>query len=127
MPTKNNHQIKVEHNQSFLASIDQAIYPEWATVTIFYIVVHLIEKLRAHLGDGHSGSHQNRLDYLSVVHAAIHPHVSVLQNASMLARYQSRADFFNMFQPDEVKTILIDQHLHTVQTYVDAMLKHPVT
>ena len=66
----------------------------------FYIAVHLIERLRAAAGDGHSTSHEDRLDYVQhslpgEIHSAHH----ILQNVSMLARYQSIGDFYARSRP----------------------------
>jgi len=121
MPSANQHRNKAERNRSFLDSISIEEFPEWVVVAAFYTAVHIIERLRAAAGDGHSVSHEDRLDYvqhrLTTIHSAYH----ILQNVSMLARYQSVADFFGQFQPDDVTDKIISR-LVQIEKYVEESL-----
>ncbi|MBM3993648.1 MAG: hypothetical protein FJ303_05785 [Planctomycetes bacterium] len=96
-------------------------FPDWVAVPAFYTAVHLIERCRAHFGEGDSISLEDRLDYVqhrmpSSVHSANH----VLQNVSMLARYQSVADFYAQFQPEEVKEEIVGNRLAHIEHYVQS-------
>jgi len=95
-------------------SIDD--FPEWVVVAAFYTAVHLIEQLRAVAKDGDSTSHEDRLDYVqhhfpSEIHTAYH----ILQNVSMLARYQSMSDFYAQFQPEDVSREIITNRLAQIE------------
>jgi len=75
--------------------------------------------VRAAAGDGDSTSHEDRLNYVqhclpNNIHSAYH----ILQNVSMLARYQSMADFFNQFQPQEVAEQIVNNRLAQIEEHV---------
>lgn len=118
MPSASQHRIKAETNRKFLATISLDDFPEWVVVVAFYTGIHLVERLRAAGGDGHSKDHDDRLTYVQNVHPSIHTAYHQLQNASMLARYQSRGDFFNQFQPGQVADLLVGRYLAEVEKYV---------
>jgi hypothetical protein len=107
MPSADQHRRKAENNRQFLATISLDDFPEWVVVAAFYIAVHVVEELRAGNGDGHSDSHEDRLEYIRNRLTAIHSPSYVLQSASQLARYQSRGDFFAQFQPEDVRDKLL--------------------
>jgi len=118
MPSADQHRNKAERNRNFLNSISLTDYPEWVTVAAFYTAVHLVERLRAAASDGDSTSHEDRLNYVqhfmpSEFHSAYH----ILQNVSMLARYQSTADFFAQFQPQEVAEEIVAKRLALIEQY----------
>ncbi|MBY0456455.1 MAG: hypothetical protein K2V38_03900 [Gemmataceae bacterium] len=118
MPKASEHKTKAAHNRRFLDGIDRDGFPDWAAVAAFYTAVHLVERVRAASGDGHSEGHDDRLSYVANNHGEIHTAYHILQNASMLARYQSRGDFFNQFQPEDVQQRLVDQFLAAIDAYV---------
>jgi hypothetical protein len=118
MPNASKHRQKVESNLKFLATISCDDYPEWVVVVAFYTAVHLVEWLCAANGDGDSTSHEDRLTYVQQIHPKIHTSYFQLQNVSMLARYQSRPDFFNQFQPEQVTDLLVKRYLTQIQQYV---------
>jgi hypothetical protein len=123
MPSASQHRSKAERNRQFLDSISIDEYPDWVVVAAFYTAVHLVERLRAANGDGHSASHEDRLDYAQHnlppdIHTAYH----VLQNASLLARYQATADFFNQFQPQDVTDQIVNGRLHQIEEHVQSTL-----
>jgi hypothetical protein len=120
MPKASHHQTKAENNRKFLSTISIDDYPDWVVVVAFYTAVHRVEQLRAATGDGHSISHEDRLAYVQHKHPTIHTAYQILQNASMLARYQSNPDFFNAFQPDAIKDRLVGQYLVQIEKYVEA-------
>jgi hypothetical protein len=79
----------------------------------------MVERLRAAAGDGDSTSHEDRLDYVQhcfpdAIHSAYH----ILQNVSMLARYQSIADFYAQFQAEDVEKKIVNHRLAKVTDYV---------
>jgi hypothetical protein len=123
MPSQDQHRRKAESNRKFLESISLDDYPDWVVVAAFYTAVHLIERLRALAGEGHSAGHQDRLAYVQERHPKIHTAYHVLQNASMLARYESNATFFAQFQKEDIKDILIDKYLAEIETCVDEHVK----
>jgi hypothetical protein len=118
MPSADQHRKKAESNHRFLETISIDDYPDWVVVVAFYSAVHLVECLRAADGNGHSTDHDDRLQYVQAFHPTIHTAYHQLQNASMLARYQSRGDFFNQFQPTQVTDLLIGRYLAAIERYV---------
>lgn len=118
MPSADQHRQKAESNRQFLATIPLNGFPDWVVVVAFYTAVHLVERVRAASGDGHSTDHDGRLSYVQSMHPNIHTAYHQLQNASMLARYQSRGDFFNQFQPDQVRDLLVGRYLAEIEKYV---------
>ncbi len=117
MPKADQHRIKAEQNRRFLDTIKIDDHPDWVVVAAFYTAVHAVERLRAAAGHGDSTSHEDRLGYVQHEHADIHTHYHILQNASMLARYQSNADFFAQFQPDEIPHRIIAERLVPIEQY----------
>jgi hypothetical protein len=122
MPTASQHKTKAERNRQFLDGIQIDGYPEWAAVVAFYTAIHVVERVRAASGHGDSTGHEDRLGYVQHEHPRIHGPYHLLQNVSMLARYQSNADFFKQFQPEDVKEKLIDGCLTQVADYASERL-----
>lgn len=122
MPTADQHRVKAEGNRKFLATISLADHPDWVVVAAFYTAVHIAERLRAASGHGDSRGHDDRLSYIQFEHPDIHTHYHVLQNVSMLARYQSNADFFAQFQVDEIADKIIAQRLVPIEEYAVARI-----
>jgi hypothetical protein len=123
MPSADQHRKKAENNRKFLATVSLEEYPDWVVVAAFYTAVHQVERLRSISGDGDSTGHEDRLAYIQEVHAAIHSAYHILQNASMLARYQSNATFFGQFQRETIAALLVGRHLVEIENYVDAYKK----
>lgn len=119
MPTADQHRNKAEHNRNFLNTIPHDDYLDWVVVAAFYTAVHYVERLRAACGHGDSTGHENRLSYVQDQHAQIHTAYHILQNASMLARYESNSTFYKQFQPENVRERLIGQLLPQIATYVE--------
>jgi len=124
MPSSDQHRRKAENNRAFLKTIAIESYPDWVVVAAFYTAVHLVEQVRAAKGDGDSVSHEDRLAYIQNCHAEIHSAYHILQNASMLARYQSNSDFFRQFQRDTIMHRLIDDYLAAIERYAEKQLKN---
>lgn len=62
MATAQDHLKQVKHNKAFLAKIDEAEYPDWAATVIFYIAVHLVQRLFAINGwDCENHSRRNKI------------------------------------------------------------------
>ncbi len=123
MPSADQHRSKAERNRNFLKSIALDDFPEWVAVAAFYTAVHLVERLRAKAGDGDSTSHEDRLNYVQHrlpdgIHSAYH----ILQNVSMLARYQSVSDFFAQFQPEDVEREIVNNRLAQIERYVQGLV-----
>lgn len=118
MPKAEHHRSKAERNRRFLATISTDDYPEWVVVAAFYTAVHHAERLRSISGHGDSTGHEDRLGYIQAEHPAIHTHYHILQNVSMLARYQSIADFAAQFQPADIPERIIAQRLVPIEAYV---------
>jgi hypothetical protein len=78
----------------------------------------LVEELRAAAGDGDSTGHEDRLAYVQHRHPTIHTAYHILQNASMLARYESNSTFFAQFQRESIKERLVGQYLSEIERYV---------
>lgn len=118
MPSRDQHRKKAETNRRFLDPLSLDDYPDWVVVAAFYTAVHLIEQLRAAAGDGDSTGHEDRLAYVQEKHPQIHTAYHILQNASMLARYQSNSDFFRQFQREVISERLLGQYLPEIERYV---------
>ena len=119
MPSADQHRNKAERNRRFMESISLDDFPEWVVVAAFYTAVHLIERLRAAAGDGDSTSHEDRLEYVQHhLPDHIHSAYQILQNVSMLARYQSTADFYAQFQAEDVATQIVGNRLARIEQYV---------
>ena len=119
MPSADQHRKKAESNRRFLETISLDDFPDWVVVVAFYTAIHRVEQLRATTGDGHSKDHDDRLAYVREKHPDVHTAYHQLQNASMLARYQSNATFFGQFQREQIKNLLIDRYLIQIDAYVD--------
>jgi hypothetical protein len=118
MPSADQHRNKAERNRRFLDSISCDDYPEWVVVAAFYTAVHLVERVRAANGDGDSTSHEDRLDYVQhSLPADIHTAYHILLNVSMLARYQSMADFYRQFQAEDVTTEIVGNRLARIERF----------
>ena len=123
MPSADQHRGKAERNRRFLDSIAVNDFPEWVVVAAFYTAVHHIERLRAAAGDGDSTSHEDRLNYVQHnLPAAIHSAYHILQNVSMLARYQSMSDFFDQFQPENVTEQIVNYRLTQIEKHAQDSL-----
>jgi hypothetical protein len=118
MPSADQHRRKAESNRRFLDGIPRDDFPDWVVVAAFYTAVHLVERLRASAGHGHSTGHEDRLAYVWEFHPDVHTAYHQLQNAAWLARYQSRADIFDQFQPEQVTELLVGRYLAQVERYV---------
>jgi hypothetical protein len=123
MPSADQHRTKAESNRKFLATISRDDHPDWVVVAAFYTAVHVVERLRAACGDGDSTDHDDRLAYIQQRHPDIHTAYYILQNASMLARYQSNSTFFKQFQRETIKERLIEQYLPAIESYVEVRIK----
>lgn len=122
MPTADQHRVKAEGNRKFLATISLADHPDWVVVAAFYTALHVVERLRAASGQGHSRGHSERRTYIQHKHPEIHTHYHMLENGSLLARYESNADFFAIYQPDEITDRLIAQRLVSIEEYALARI-----
>jgi hypothetical protein len=126
MPSADQHRIKAESNRRFLDTISLDDFPDWVVVAAFYTAVHLVERLRA-AGHGDSTSHEDRLAYVQAELPTIHTADHVLLNASLLARYQSRGDFFAQFQCLDVRDRIVGQFLAAIEAHVTAHFGSPPT
>lgn len=122
MPTADQHRVKAENNRKFLESISLDDYPDWVVVAAFYTAVHCVERLRAAMGDGDSTRHEERLGYVQAVHPQIHTAYHILQNASMIARYQSNSDFFAQFEQQRIRSLILGRYLLAIEEYVNQSL-----
>ena len=119
MPSADQHRNKAERNRKFLRSIALDEFPDWVAVAAFYTAVHRIEQYRAFVGDGDSTSHEDRLNYVQrCLPNAIHSAYHILQNVSMLARYQSTADFYAQFQAEDVQKEIVETRLAWIEDFV---------
>jgi hypothetical protein len=123
MPKAEHHLKKAQHNKQFLHSIPVVDYPDWKVVAAFYTAVHLVERLRAKCQHGDSLGHEDRLEYIRAHHQSIHTHYHILQNVSMLARYQSMGDFYHQFQPHEIEQRLLIERLYPIEQYIEQYLQ----
>ena len=119
MPSADQHRRKAESNRRFLDSISVDDHPDWVVVAAFYCAVHWVERLRAAAGDGHSTSHGERLAYVQARHLKIHTAYHILQNASMLARYEANATFFAQFQREIIVERLVGRYLKEIENYTN--------
>ena len=121
MPSADQHRNKAEGNRKFLATISLDDHPDWVVVAAFYTAVHFAERLRAASGDGDSRGHEDRLSYVQDRHGKIHSPFHILQNASMLARYQSYSDFYAQFDQHNIPDRILAR-LAAIEVYVATQL-----
>src|SRR4051794_39629137 len=118
MPRSSEHKEKAERNRLFLNSIKgNAAYADWAAVVAFYAAMHLVERLAAY-NNIHHTSHAVRLSWVSKPHRPIYVAFSVLYDASCTARYGTANQFPSASPGNTVETVLVDQHLATIEAYV---------
>jgi hypothetical protein len=107
MPTADEHQRQAEHNLRFFETIDADEFCDWKTTVAFYAAVHLVEKLRALVGQD-SVDHQDRNQFVRNHHPHIHVHYRELYNLSLLVRYG--AGPYNWLVPQRVSDCLEEIH-----------------
>ncbi len=86
MATETDHRHQASHNQIFLDSIDQAIFPDWAVTAAFYKAVHVVQTLLVRKGQRSDG-HRERNAILKRKFATVWSHYRPLYNQSRVARY----------------------------------------
>jgi hypothetical protein len=91
MPTAEEHRRKAEHNLRFLETVDTDEFGDWMAVAAFYVAVHLVERLRAFIGQ-HSTDHQDRLSFVRQYHPQMHTAYRELYNIARLVRYGAGPD-----------------------------------
>jgi hypothetical protein len=116
MPSADQHRHKAERNREFLDTISREEFPDWVVVAAFYTVVHIVERLRAAAHEGHSENHGDRQRYVEERHRTIYPAYKILQNASMLARYQSMGDFYRQLDAETVERLILTR-LDEIERY----------
>jgi hypothetical protein len=117
MPKGNEHQEKASHNKSFLNGID-GNFPDWKAVAMFYVAVHLVERLRARHSEPKqrdSKDHVDRNGFVKESHRQIHEAYRDLFDASLTARYYPQSQFAKQFPTVDP----LAHHLQTIETYVD--------
>lgn len=87
MATAAEHEKQAEHNEQFLATIDNARFPDWATTVIFYAAVHQAQMLIESQG-GKGGNHHNRNKTLRTQYLSVWKHYMPIYEFSRLARYR---------------------------------------
>ena len=96
----------------------------WAAVVVFYSCLHLVDRLASRLNI-HPQSHGDRQRFLTKHHRSILVAYNDLKDASEIARYGTMNQFQTMYPATTVQTILIDQHLVAIETYVLAIFQPP--
>ena len=117
MPTQSQHRTKARGNRDFLREIDPAARADWAVTVAFYTAVHLVEGVRATIGQ-HSVNHRDRLSHVGSRHRAIASEFHELYYASLAARYEANSDFYAQFANADIQAIVIDGWLAAVENYV---------
>ncbi len=84
-------------------------------IVAFYTAVHLVEKLRAYVGE-HSNDHQERSGAVRRNYKPIQTAYHELFNNSLIARYSSCGKFTLTIA--QVKSLLVDQYLVAIEKYV---------
>jgi hypothetical protein len=120
MGTAEQHRAKSDHHLSFLETIPDD-FPDWLSTVAFYAAAELIEELAA-ARDCHSNCHEDRKRFVRDCHGRVYKSFHALYNASLDARYLARERCPTV---DEVRGILIGQHLAHVRGYV--VEKQPAT
>jgi hypothetical protein len=112
MPSAEEHQERADHNAAFLATIDTDEFADWAAVVAFYAAMHLIEKLRAYLGQ-HSEKHADRGKFIldRPEFASLDFPYNQLFTYALKARYQ--AGPHHWLRPDNIFA-----HLEVIQEFV---------
>ena len=73
------------------------------------------------------GAHGKRLRFISTHHRSILPEYNDLKTASEIARYGTLNQFHRAYPGNVVQTVLIDQYLVTIETYVANVFNPPAT
>ncbi len=121
MPNSPQHREKAVRNLAALATIDVALFPDWAAVMAFYRAVHLVERLAAREGPPvHHENHHDRADYVRRRHRAIRDDYNTLFDAGLVARYGTIHQFESQFSCDYVRDELIGGCLRRITDYVSA-------
>jgi hypothetical protein len=81
MPKPKQHQDKADHCKRLLCTIVDE-FSDWKAIVAFYSAMHLVEKLRAYVGE-HSTSHDDRDAFVRKNHAKLYNAYHQLFNASM--------------------------------------------
>ena len=92
MGTSTQHQQKADNNERFLTKIQLLGFPDWTATVVFYVSVHLVEKMFA-IDNFHGNSHPQRNDRLLKSHPDVYADYHPLYNFSRWARYDSEKPF----------------------------------
>jgi hypothetical protein len=115
MPTATEHGTKAEHNLAFLDRIVLDDFSDWMAIAAFYTAVHLVEQLRALVGE-HRDGHTDRNRTVRQNYPEIHRHYRELFNCSILARYGRAQDFW--LTAADVRELLVANHLNPIRQFV---------
>lgn len=99
----------------------------WAAIVAFYAALHLVDRLAARINyhPAPPGAHGNRLRFVSSNHRPIFADYNDLKVASEFARYGTLNQFSRAYPGNIVQTILIDQKLVAIKTYVNSIFNPP--
>jgi hypothetical protein len=134
MPNSAEHRAKYQANRQFLntgnngaplSTLDEC----WASIVAFYAALHLADRLAAAasppLHPTPPGAHGKRLRFLYANHRAIYADYNDLKTASEIARYGTLNQFNRAFPNNVTQTVLIDQKLVAIETYVNNFFNPP--
>jgi hypothetical protein len=134
MPSSAEHRAKYQANRQLLdtgnngtplSTLDEC----WGAIVAFYAALHLADRLAAvatpPLHPTPPGAHGKRLRFLYANHRAIYAAYNDLKTASEIDRYGTLNQFSRAFPNNATQTILIDQKLVAIETYVNNFFSPP--
>jgi hypothetical protein len=129
MPSSAEHRAKHEANRRLLDSGNNGtpfstLDGCWAAVVAFYAALHLVDRLAARV-TFHPGNHGDRLNFVRRHHPSIYLSYNALKIASEIARYGTLNLFNRTFPGNTTQTLLIDQKLVAIETYVNTFFPPP--
>ena len=131
MPSSAEHESKYRDNRTFLDTGGSGGGPlaasnaPWAAIVAFYAALHLVERLAARLNLHHTppAAHGQRDRWLRGhrQHRIILTAYNHLRTASEISRYGTANQFTRAYPGNTIQPVLIDQHLRTIEQYVDSV------
>lgn len=115
MPTKQQHLSQASHNEAFVAQVESTTFKDWATVGIFYSVLHYIEAFLA-TRNIHNLDHQKRDTYVGV-----HFTIDVYKDYGKL-KLLSRRLRYDCYPGNEEQLSKSKERLERIRSTVIAML-----
>ena len=129
MPNSAEHHAKYVANRQLLDTANNGtplstVDGCWAATVAFYAALHLVDRLAARI-NLHPATHGDRMRFVTRHHRPIFADYNDLRVASEIARYGTLNQFNRAFPGNTVQSVLIDQKLVAIETYVTNIFNPP--